>query len=114
MLLGHALKRSDIPAATVSRWEADRAIPDLHTISAIARVARVDPGWLAFGEKSSAPTPLDGVPDFTRRAHLTFLALARQDLQADLRVQEIRKEQRQAIKKLRARIAALSKDRGTK
>ena len=52
-----------IPAGTVSRWEADKAVPDLPTIQAISRLCGTDPGWLAFGPKSSADTPYDTLPD---------------------------------------------------
>jgi transcriptional regulator with XRE-family HTH domain len=46
-----------ITGATVSRWESGGAVPDLATVEAIAEVCGVDPGWLAFGEKSAAPAP---------------------------------------------------------
>jgi transcriptional regulator with XRE-family HTH domain len=87
------------PAATVSRWESDLAKPDLATISAIARSAKVDPGWLAFGAASDAPSPLDGMTDLQRRYALAFLEIAKQDLEMDARVAEIRKQQRLEAKK---------------
>jgi hypothetical protein len=42
--------------SAVSRW-FDGAEPDLATITGIARVFGVDPGWLAFGGDSAAPAP---------------------------------------------------------
>ena len=49
-----------VTAATVSRWEADQTVPDIETVGAIAAVCNVDPGWLAFGERSRAPGPDSG------------------------------------------------------
>jgi hypothetical protein len=40
----------------VVTWFAD-ALPDLRTTAAIAEVCGVDPGWLAFGPASAAPSP---------------------------------------------------------
>lgn len=42
---------------TVSRWATGEQKPDLATIEAIAAVCGVDPGWIAFGEKTGAPAP---------------------------------------------------------
>lgn len=44
-----------IPAATVQRWGASE--PDFDTVAAFAAVLGVDPGWLAFGDASSAAAP---------------------------------------------------------
>jgi len=57
-------RKRDFPAATVSRWESDLAVPDLVTIGAIGRLAKVDAGWLAFGAASNAPTD-HGIGDMT-------------------------------------------------
>lgn len=46
-----------ITGATVSRWEAEETLPDLITIAAIAMLAGVDPGWLAYGTRSKSPSP---------------------------------------------------------
>ena len=40
----------------VVTWFAD-SLPDLRTTAAIAEVCGVDPGWLAFGPASAAPSP---------------------------------------------------------
>ncbi len=48
-----------ITGATVSRWETGESVPDLEILGAIGAVCRVDPGWLAFGSKTSAPDPRD-------------------------------------------------------
>lgn len=46
--------------STVSYWFAGVRLPgDLDTMAALARVLRVDPGWLAFGDASQAPAPPD-------------------------------------------------------
>lgn len=55
-------KSEPIPAGTISRWEADKAVPDLGTIFAIARLCRAAPGWLAFGAESGAPSPYEALP----------------------------------------------------
>lgn len=41
----------------VSGW-LDGAFPEVVTVGAIAEVCGVDPGWLAFGEKSKAEPPI--------------------------------------------------------
>ena len=46
-----------ISAATVSRWESGDALPSVPTVAAIAKVCGVDPGWMAFGADSLAPSP---------------------------------------------------------
>lgn len=56
-LVGEKLGDEPITAATVSRWGSGKQEPDLRTIEAIADVLDCDPGWLAFGEKSSARGP---------------------------------------------------------
>jgi transcriptional regulator with XRE-family HTH domain len=43
---------------SVSRWLTGSE-PNLRTIAALAKVLRVDPGWLAFGSDSAAPPPDD-------------------------------------------------------
>ena len=45
-----------IGPSNVSRWRHG-SVPDLATIAAVATVLSVDPGWLAFGEISSAGPP---------------------------------------------------------
>jgi transcriptional regulator with XRE-family HTH domain len=47
-----------ISQSAVSRWFRG-ATPDLETIGAIAKALEVDPGWLAFGDNSQAPSPED-------------------------------------------------------
>lgn len=46
-----------ITGATVSRWESGETVPDLVTTAAIAEICGADPGWLAYGERSRAPSP---------------------------------------------------------
>lgn len=46
---------------TVSRWESGTSEPGLTTLSCIAELAGVDPGWLAFGKQSEAPDPFAGL-----------------------------------------------------
>jgi transcriptional regulator with XRE-family HTH domain len=58
-------RRRPITAATVSRWESGDALPSLPTVDAIARACGVDPGWLAFGERSRAPSPRSNTESFT-------------------------------------------------
>lgn len=54
-----------VASSTVSRWEADEKKPeDLDTVLGLAKTLKVDPGWLAFGELSSAPAP----PNYESRA----------------------------------------------
>jgi transcriptional regulator with XRE-family HTH domain len=55
-------KGAPVTAATVSRWESGDTVPSVTTIAAIARVCGVDPGWLAFGAESAAPSPRRGRP----------------------------------------------------
>lgn len=50
-------KGAPVTAATVSRWESGDTVPSVTTLGAIARVCGVDPGWLAFGAESVAPSP---------------------------------------------------------
>jgi transcriptional regulator with XRE-family HTH domain len=42
--------------ARVNRYFRD-VVPSLEVIAQLARALEVDPGWLAFGEDSKAPTP---------------------------------------------------------
>ena len=56
-------KGAPVTAATVSRWESGDTVPSVTTIAAIARVCGVDPGWLAFGAESAAPSPRRGKPE---------------------------------------------------
>lgn len=46
---------------TVSRWESGTSEPGLTTLSCIAELTGVDPGWLAFGKQSRAPVPFAGL-----------------------------------------------------
>ena len=102
-------RKRDFPAATVSRWESDLAVPDLVTIGAIARSAKVDPGWLAFGAASNAPTPIDGMTEDQRRYAFAFLEIAKQDLESANLVAELRKQHREEIRKGYARLADMKK-----
>jgi transcriptional regulator with XRE-family HTH domain len=43
----------------VSRWLRGSVPKDLRTIVVLSQALRVDPGWLAFGDDSKAPTPVD-------------------------------------------------------
>lgn len=49
-------KMMGMPEGTVNRYFRDTP-PSLSVIIELARVLRVDPGWLAFGEASKAPVP---------------------------------------------------------
>ncbi len=51
---------------TVSHWESGASEPDTAALAAIARLAGVDPGWLAFGAASSAPDPFQAMDVVTR------------------------------------------------
>ena len=62
-------REQPISGATISRWESNDATPDLATLEALAVVCRVDPGWLAFGERSKAPAPWDRVPTHRLLGH---------------------------------------------
>lgn len=46
-----------IPERTVGRYFKGRVPEVLRVIVALARAMHVDPGWLAFGPDSRAPTP---------------------------------------------------------
>ena len=70
-------KGAPVTAATVSRWESGDTVPSVTTIAAIARVCGVDPGWLAFGAESTAPSPRRG------RAQLPAQSVARDELRRD-------------------------------
>jgi len=50
--------KEPLTQGTVSRWLAGSE-PNLKTITALAKVLDVDPGWLAFGSDSAAPQPDD-------------------------------------------------------
>ena len=58
--VGRILGEAEVSQSAVSRWFKG-ATPDLETIAAIAKALDVDPGWLAFGEDSQAPSPGDQV-----------------------------------------------------
>ena len=60
-LIGARLDGVTVPAEVVISWFAE-TVPDLQTIMAIAEICGVDPGWLAFGNASKAPTP--SIPRF--------------------------------------------------
>jgi hypothetical protein len=47
--------------SAVREWEADEAQPTLKTIQVIAALGGVDPGWLAYGELTTARPPELGV-----------------------------------------------------
>jgi transcriptional regulator with XRE-family HTH domain len=70
-----------ISGATVSRWEAGEFQPDLRTLLAIARVAGVDAGWLAFGDASRAPKPAETLQPHLDKALRALLegTLAREE-----------------------------------
>lgn len=70
-------KGAPVTAATVSRWESGDTVPSVTTIAAIARVCGVDPGWLAFGAESAAPSPRRGKPQ------LPGQSVARDELRRD-------------------------------
>lgn len=89
---------ADITGATVSRWEAGESVPDLLVLKAIAELAAADPGWLAYGEKSSArpfaPLPLFDIHPsydhpkgifFEQRECMHRLITAWKDYQAEVR-----------------------------
>lgn len=56
--VGRILGEDLVSQSAVSRWFKG-ATPDLDTIAALGRALGVDPGWLAFGELSEAPAPVD-------------------------------------------------------
>lgn len=55
--VGLQLGKESVGKVTVSRWERGDTVPNLDSLLAIARAAKVDPGWLAFGAASQAPPP---------------------------------------------------------
>jgi transcriptional regulator with XRE-family HTH domain len=80
-------KGAPITAATVSRWESGDTVPSVTTIGAVARVCGVDPGWLAFGAESAAPSPRRG------RAQLPAQSVVRDEPHRDEpRRQELHRE----------------------
>ncbi|MDA1081986.1 MAG: helix-turn-helix domain-containing protein [Gemmatimonadetes bacterium] len=52
---------------TVSHWEAGSSEPDTATLATIAKLAGVDPGWLAFGAASSGQDPFQAMDAVTQR-----------------------------------------------
>jgi len=62
----------EVSPSEVVSWFAE-ALPDLRTVQAIAEACGVDPGWLAFGAASRAPSPTStlGVPTATRASRWT-------------------------------------------
>ena len=58
--VGKMLGEEEISQSAVSRWFRG-SVPDLETIAAMAKALEVDPGWLAFGEASQAPSPEDQI-----------------------------------------------------
>ncbi len=60
-------RAKDFSKMTVSHWESGTSEPDSATLAAIATLAGVDPGWLAFGDASSAPDPFERMDPLTRR-----------------------------------------------
>ncbi|MGI9079043.1 MAG: hypothetical protein ACR2G6_17195 [Gemmatimonadaceae bacterium] len=115
LVLAHRLRRErPIPAATVSRWESDSALPDLTTLRAIGQVARVDPGWLAFGADSLAPTPLDRLPEPRRKYILALAEFAKMDLEAENQALEIRREMKARTRELRQALPLPRKRRKAK
>ena len=107
MLLAGTLQRPKaFPAATISRWESDSARPDLRTILNIAKLVGADPGWLAFGVNSGAPSPLDDRPESSRQYLLSLAAFAKMDAAAEARVFQIRRETRERIRELQKAMPA--------
>lgn len=61
--------------SAVNKWFKDGVIPDVPTMAALAQVLGgtpiCDPGWLAFGDLSRAPTPrdpgIDGMEELPQR-----------------------------------------------
>jgi hypothetical protein len=123
-----------ITGATVSRWEADEALPDIPTVRAIAALCRVDPGWLAFGASTSALGPdeerrrvVQGIREASERNLARTRATAAQALQeaskrdgerldqltSELRAlegqsgPEVRRRQRQIVRELDTPFPAL-------
>lgn len=66
--LGRKVDRTELADALgvsrplVTAWEKADAPPPHDRILAIAKLCRVDPGWLAFGEATVAPGPGGGSP----------------------------------------------------
>lgn len=51
----------DVKQPAVSRWTTGSR-PSFEHLVALAQLAGVDPGWLAMGELSEAPTPASYLP----------------------------------------------------
>lgn len=51
--------KEPLTQSAVSRWFNGVVPKNLKTIVAIAELLNVDPGWLAFGSASRAPSPAD-------------------------------------------------------
>lgn len=45
-----------VSTSQVTRWRDGRE-PEVEAMAALAKVLHVDPGWLAFGESSTAEAP---------------------------------------------------------
>jgi DNA-binding XRE family transcriptional regulator len=54
-------KALGVTGVTVGRWEAGEKEPDLETITRLAAFFGVHPGWLAFGDATHLPGPVDSV-----------------------------------------------------
>jgi transcriptional regulator with XRE-family HTH domain len=116
--VGAALNKDQpITPATVSRWEAGLAMPSLETVLAIARMCGVDPGWLAYGSHSRAPSPrerlLHEVPNLDAQEALAY-DLGHTALLEGYRLKEIddqmRKRDDRWLRQWRARFAALERE----
>lgn len=52
-------KQEGFTPSAISRYMRGQIPGELETILGLARVFGVDPGWLAFGDDSKAPPPID-------------------------------------------------------
>lgn len=55
-------------SASVSRWLLGQSVPDAPTMQAIAAALEVDPGWLAFGQASTAAAPYNATQELVAHA----------------------------------------------
>lgn len=108
--LARALRREEgIPAATVSRWEAGLTTPDLEMIRTIAQIAKVDPGWLAFGNESASPSPVSNVSPAEAAGLLTAAQVTWLNAEAEKQVRQIRQGATEESKRLLKRLESAKK-----
>lgn len=107
----HTERAQRITGATVSRWESGESTPDIQTLEAIAVVCSVDPGWLAFGEKSRAPSPTADARTLSGRvAHERRILEAEHSMRVEDLIRRTAEADHERTNRLVAELRALGTD----